>query len=199
MSKLRMAAVAVMASCAVMLVGAGTASAQEKPPALAKTVEITGTKGFKGTFTIDRFARRGGELVAIGTVKGTVRKGGKNRRVTRRNVAVPAAVEGVASPTAGAAQITPTPNACRILSLDLGPIDLNLLGLRVRTNEINLLIEAIPGGGLLGDLLCAVTNLLNPGGVLGPLTTALNDLVGALNGILGILESLPGAAAAGPR
>jgi hypothetical protein len=33
----------------------------------------------------------------------------------------------------------------------------------VRTNRINLRIDAVPGAGnLLGNLLCAVTNLLNP-------------------------------------
>ena len=198
MQKLRVTALAVMASCAVMLVGAGTASAQETPPPLAKTMEITGTKGFKGTFTINRFARRGGELVAVGTVKGTVKKKGKTRSVKRKNVRIPASVEDVTPAEAGTSQITPTPGACRVLSLNLGAIDLNLLGLRVRTNPINALIEAVPGAGnLLGNLLCAITNLLNPGGVLGPLTTALNDLVGALNGILGILQSLPGASAAG--
>ena len=46
---------------------------------------------------------------------------------------------------------------------------LNLLGLRVRLNQVALLVEAVPSsgaavpGGLLGDLLCGVTNLLNPG------------------------------------
>jgi hypothetical protein len=199
MKRLRLAALAAMSCCAVMLIGAGTASAQEEVPAFAKKMAVTGTKGFEGSYTINRFARRGNQLVAVGTLKGTVRKGGKDRRVTRRNVKMPVAVTG-AGPAAQASQIPPTPGACQVLNLVLGPIDLNLLGLRVRTNEIRALIEGIPGGtaggGLVGSLLCAVANLLNPSGALGPLTTALNDLVAALNGILGILESLPGASAA---
>jgi hypothetical protein len=45
----------------------------------------------------------------------------------------------------------PPPAACPILHLDLGPLDLNLLGLHVHLNEVILNIEAIPGpGNLLG-------------------------------------------------
>jgi hypothetical protein len=44
---------------------------------------------------------------------------------------------------------------CTILDLTLGPIDLFLLGLRVQTNEIHLLVTA-QRGTLLGDLLCGL-------------------------------------------
>ena len=42
----------------------------------------------------------------------------------------------------------------------LNPIDINLLGLRVRTNQVALLLEAVPErrppgpAAVLGDLLC---------------------------------------------
>jgi hypothetical protein len=76
----------------------------------------------------------------------------------------------------------PTPGACPILNLVLGPIDLNLLGLRVATNEIRVLIEAIPGpGNLLGNLLCAIVNLLNP-----PANTPLTQQVQVLNALLAL-------------
>jgi len=52
---------------------------------------------------------------------------------------------------------------CPILDLTLGPINLNLLGLVVQTSPICLTITAYQGGGLLGDLLCQVANLLNGG------------------------------------
>ncbi|MEA2473815.1 MAG: hypothetical protein QOE06_1730, partial [Thermoleophilaceae bacterium] len=79
-------------------------------------------------------------------------------------------------------QITPTPNACQILSLVLGPIDLNLLGLRIRTNRIDLLIEGVRGpGNLLGNLLCGITGILDPQTLastpLGQLAQILNALV----------------------
>jgi hypothetical protein len=52
---------------------------------------------------------------------------------------------------------------CPILDLELGPITLNLLGLVVETSPICLTITAYEGGGLLGDLLCAVAELLDGG------------------------------------
>jgi hypothetical protein len=45
---------------------------------------------------------------------------------------------------------------CTVLDLTLGPLDLNLLGLRIQLNQIHLLITARRGEGLLGDLLCGL-------------------------------------------
>ena len=200
MNRIRTAALAALMVCAVSLGAAGTASAAQEPAKtpLTKTVALTGTKGFKGTYTIDRFASKGGKLVAIGTLKGTMRKSGKTKRVSRKNVTMPASVAG-AGPASGAkaSQVPPIPGACQVLNLVLGPINLNLLGLSVRTNQINVRIDAIPGAGnLLGNLLCAVTNLLNPDGALGQLTGAINNLAAALNAILALVPTSPGTAAA---
>lgn len=52
---------------------------------------------------------------------------------------------------------------CPVLDLALGPINLSLLGLNVNTSPICLALTATQGGGLLGDLLCAIGNLLNSG------------------------------------
>jgi len=62
---------------------------------------------------------------------------------------------------------------CPVLDLSLGPINLSLLGLNVDTSPICLEITATQGGGLLGDLLCAIANLLNGG---TPLATILAGL-----------------------
>ncbi|HEV8293352.1 MAG TPA: hypothetical protein VGP94_15555 [Tepidisphaeraceae bacterium] len=87
---------------------------------------------------------------------------------------------------------------CPILSLQLGPINLDVLGLKVDTSKICLDITADPTGGLLGNLLCGVANLLNGGSslgsILGGLTgTQLNDLLGGitnlLNGALGAITA----------
>ncbi len=131
MSKLRMAAVAVLTSCAVVLGAAGTASAAQAPAKtpLTKTVKLTGSKGFKGTYTIDRFASRNGKLVAIGTLKGKLRKNGKTKKIRRSGVRMPASVAG-AGPAAQGSQLPNIPNACQVLNLVLGPINLNLLGPR---------------------------------------------------------------------
>jgi hypothetical protein len=75
--------------------------------------------------------------------------------------------------------------SCTILTLVLGPLDLNVLGLVVHLNQVVLNITAVPGAGnLLGNLLCAVANLLN-GGL--PIATLLNNLVSILNEILAAL------------
>jgi hypothetical protein len=198
MNRFRMAALAALTVCAVSLGVAGTASAAQQPAKtpLTKTVALTGTKGFKGTYKIDRFASKNGKLVAIGTLKGTMRKAGKTRRVSKKNVAMPATLAGTAS-GAKASQIPPIPGACTILNLSIAPINLNLLGLSVRTNQIDLRIDAVPGAGnLLGNLLCAVTGILNPTGALGRLTGALNNLASALNAILALVPQSPGTAAA---
>ena len=51
---------------------------------------------------------------------------------------------------------------CMVLELILGPLDLRLLGLRVHLNRVHLTITGIPstqpGGGILGDLLCALAS-----------------------------------------
>src|SRR5689334_16553275 len=81
--------------------------------------------------------------------------------------------------------------SCEILNLVLGPLDLNLLGLTVHLDQVVLNITAVPGAGnLLGNLLCAVANLLNGtgGGLLGTaltnaITTLLNNILGALAGL----------------
>jgi len=81
--------------------------------------------------------------------------------------------------------ITTATGTCQILNLTLGPIDLNLLGLHVTTNQINLNITAESGpGNLLGNLLCSVAHLLDQN-QLGALSRLLNNL---LNG--GLLTGL---------
>jgi hypothetical protein len=76
-----------------------------------------------------------------------------------------------------------TSGVCTILDLQLGPLDLNLLGLEVHLNQINLVIEANPAGGLLGQLLCAIANLLQ-----GGLQNVINQVVDLLNQILGLFR-----------
>jgi hypothetical protein len=186
MKTFRLTAAAVATAFALLLLGgAGTAAAQE-PLAFGKKVPVTGEakngRQFEGTFTIQRFVRRAGTAWAVGTLRGEL----GNRRVVKRGVRMPvtAAEEGTGSTSAQPPLPIPTPGACTILRLTLGPIDLNLLGLRVATNEIRLLVEAVPGAGnLLGNLLCAITNLLNPPALSG---SPLGQLVQILNALLAL-------------
>ena len=69
----------------------------------------------------------------------------------------------------------PSDGECPILDLALGPINLDLLGLNVDTSPICLAITADEGGGLLGDLLCAVAGLLDGGVELGDILDSLTE------------------------
>jgi hypothetical protein len=166
-----MAATAAAIVCGVMLCPA-VASAQDATP-LTKTVAVTGTKGFTGKYTIDSVVAKGGKLYTVGTLTGKLR----GKRVSKDGVRLPASV----APGSQSSQLPPIPGACQILNLVLGPINLNLLGLSVRTNQINLRIDAVPGAGnLLGNLLCGITNALNPA------TTPLSQLAQILNALLAL-------------
>jgi hypothetical protein len=86
----------------------------------------------------------------------------------------------------GTSAATSTP----ILNLHLAPIDLNVLGLEVKTSEICLNVSAQSGSGnLLGNLLGGIANSLNGGAslgsILGGLTSAQQStLTGGLTGLL---------------
>src|SRR4051812_33433291 len=195
-----MAATAAMAACGLMLVGGtGVASAQDAAR-LTQVVPMSGTvtkggsafkgKQFTGTYTIERFVNSGGKLYSVGTLNG---KAG-SKKINKSNVRLPATAANSAA--AGAAQahssqvplpLPPLPagNACSILSLNLGPINLNVLGLVVRTNQIQLRIDAVQGpGNLLGNLLCGITGILNPAGTLA--NTPLGQLSQILNALLAL-------------
>ena len=76
--------------------------------------------------------------------------------------------------------VTITSPTCPILHLDLGPLNLDVLGLQVDLSEVILDITAVPGAGnLLGNLLCAVVGLLDP--------SSLSQLVTLPNQILDLL------------
>jgi len=93
----------------------------------------------------------------------------------------------------------------QILNLHLGPIHLDVLGLKVDTSEICLNISAQTGpGNLLGNLLAGVAGALDGGtsltdvlnGLGSDLGTLTSGLTGLLNGALGQLTS-PANAASG--
>ena len=71
---------------------------------------------------------------------------------------------------------------CQILHLELGQIDLDLLGLVVHVDKIVVDITAHSGpGNLLGNLLCGLANALNGG-------ASANTIANILNQILAILR-----------
>lgn len=147
-----------------------------------------GTGTFTGQFALVEFASDNSQLVAKGFVSGILTDShGKVLGSVFRDVSIPVAASNDAASTGGrTASLSVVATAtCPILHLDLGPLSLNLLGLVVNLNEVVLDISAQSGpGNLLGNLLCAVTNLLN-GTSTNALANLLNQIVQAVTNLLG--------------
>lgn len=156
-------------------------------PTRSLTVPVTGTadgNALTGLLKVTNFSNQNGKIFANGTLVASVTDtatGAVRNIVTP--VSLPVNLPGSTSGAAATAQQTTAD--CGILHLDLGPLDLNLLGLNIHLNEVVLDITAQSGpGNLLGNLLCSVANLLNGG---SPLSNVLNQITGLLNQILGAL------------
>jgi hypothetical protein len=181
------ASVALAATLALLPATASVAQAQTaRSSGLA--VPITGSataadgslQTLTGTFTIQRFARAQRQIVAVGTLVGTLTSAtpGAAARTVVTQVSMP-----LAEAPAGTAAVNDVTAlaTCDILNLVLAPLDLNLLGLTVHLNQVVLDIAAVSGAGnLLGNLLCAITGLLNGGGALANVVALLNSLLALL-------------------
>jgi hypothetical protein len=169
----RQSAVALCALSALLLVvNPSEAPAKPKPPNSINLIP-----------TIQSINVVNGQLVASGTATATI-----HGKATSVPFSAPVQIQ-LAPDQTGA-------GACPILDLMLGPITLDLLGLVVETSPICLEVTAFENGGLLGDLLCAVANLLNGGltleqilagqgiGLIPGLTpTQINQLLGGLGNL----------------
>ena len=126
------------------------------------TSDVTGT--FNGVLTITNFAVQNGQIVAIGTLTGTLTDALGNVTQITQDIVLPL--------------ITAT-GTCQILHLELGPLDLNLLGVMVHLDKVVLDITAQAGpGNLLGNLLCTVAHLLDGNAALVAVTNLLNHILG---------------------
>jgi len=168
MLKIRFTALALLVAIlgALVLAPARPTAAAPSP---FQDIPVVGTIAGGGTFTgtldVTRFRAQNGALTAVGSLSGTLTDalGGVIGTVTNVPVALP-----VVLPSA----------TCEILDLELGPLDLNLLGLVVHLDRINLEITAVQApGNLLGNLLCAVANLLNGSSPLQGLVNLLNQII----------------------
>jgi hypothetical protein len=148
-----------------------TSASLAAPGPLAQLpVTGTGTNGevFTGTLQSTGFAATGNELSLEGLLSGTLRDAsGNSQTVSDTPVSLPVAFPSV---------------TCPVLHLVLGPLDLNLLGLTIHLNQVVLDVTALGApGNLLGNLLCAIVNLLNGTG-----TGNLSQLIAQLNQLLGL-------------
>jgi hypothetical protein len=171
--------ISLLVAALVVLFAAPNASAAPAAPVAAPSVPLAGTftdatggtGTATGTFTPSQFIANGDQLLAQGVADVTlVDSAGQVVGSESRTVQLPVDTTAIAA-------------SCEILDLVLGPLDLDLLGLVVHLDRVHLNITAEGGpGNLLGNLLCAVANLLN-----GP-SLDLNGLIALLNQILGILS-----------
>lgn len=187
---------AVVLSMLLWTGGAGTAAVSAQAAAEPTTVAqspagsvvsniVSGTTAsgldVTGYFTPLKFRRVGDQMRVRGLVSGTIQRADgavKTFDVIRTMRVRSITQTGDPATAAKAGQAVQAAAVCDILHLVLGPLDLNLLGLRIQLNRVVLDITAITGA-LLGDLLCAISGLLN-GGLLGQLRDLLNQILGRL-------------------
>lgn len=128
------------------------------------TGAFTGAASLVGNFALHSVQVVNGQLQAVGTLTATVldASGATLGTISVANLTAPLTATG----------------ACPILTLHIGQIHLNLLGLDVTLSPIDLNITAQAGNGnLLGNLLCDVANLLNNNGPLSGIANLLNNLL----------------------
>jgi hypothetical protein len=165
----------------IALVLAPLAPAQAATKGLTVAVNGRAKNGptVTGTFKIREFVKTGDPTNPIGAV-GTLMLTTKDGRTAVTEATMPVKLGTSPAPAGGVSSLQ---LVCEILELTLGPLDLNLLGLEIHLDTVHLTIDANPAGGLLGDLLCAIANLLNLGDILG----VLDQLLGLLNQLLDLL------------
>ena|SRR5438270_6141784 len=135
---------------------------------ITSNVQGTATNGsrFVGSLTVTGFQLVNNAIVATGNLVGTV--------FNNQGAPIGAVSQAVQVPLAS------TSGTCTVLTLTLGPLDLNLLGLQVHLNQVVLTITANPAGGILGQLLCDLASGLNLNATLSQIVTLLNGILAAL-------------------
>lgn len=187
MTRLRHATLAVVLLLTSALATETLRAQQQGSPARGLTVPLAGTADngatFAGAFKIQKFEHAGEFIHAIGTVTGVLTVDGVGRNVVT-TAAIPLDREASgAADTSAISAIVIQQAVCEILHLELGPLDLDLLGLVVHLDRVVLDIQAQEGpGNLLGNLLCAVVGLLDGGA-----GAALQQITSGLNQILSVL------------
>lgn len=179
---------AALAASVGMVLGAANPVVAKKPepPRAALRLAIVGTTlggaKFAGSLSIERFAARGDRVVAVGMVTGSVTDptGTPIGTFLVGRVELPVTVGSPAISTAAASDVI-AQATCQVLHLDIGAINLNLLGLQFATAPIAIDLMA-DDADVLGQLVCTALELV--GNVVG-LVDILNQILGLLTGLLG--------------
>jgi hypothetical protein len=208
MKRLRLPLFAFMTISFMLSPTAG--EADQKPARRALVLPLTGAGSggvtFNGTVAVERFVQRNGGVVAIGAVSGSLSGptgpigtsiylpvefpvtvgNGLTARAERGRIN-PASLS---APDYGARVILAQATTCGVLHLDLGAVNLNLLGVVVTTTPVTIDINGDTAGPL-GNLVCAILATVN--NVVG-LVNLLNSLLGLVTGLLGGLTGGLGGA-----
>jgi hypothetical protein len=166
---------------------------------------------FSGTVAVSRFETRGNQIVAIGFVSGTISHRNKTLgTVLVGEMSIPVIVRAggfstitgpapshpqlrrVAFATAGApsARLVQA-EACAVVDIVLGPFTVNVEGVDVTIQPVDVQVVGQPGTAL-GDLVCQANELIgNVAGLVGVVNNILNLLILLLGGGLGGV--IPGA------
>ena len=195
--------VLALSTIALLLPPAIAAADPPSPKALVLPIAGAGAGGirFTGTVAVQRFVQLNGELFAMGAVSGTVSGpsgaigtslflpvsfpvhvgDGLTARAERGSIH-PAVFS---APDAGARLLLVQASTCGVLHLDLGAVNLNLLGVAVTTTPVTIDINGDTAGPL-GNLVCtALATINNVVGLVNVLNSLLSVVTGGLTGGLG--------------
>jgi hypothetical protein len=208
MKGLRLSLLALMTMSFVLPSTTGRAEERRAPKALVLPLSGAGSGGvrFNGTVAVQRFVQRDGQVFAIGAVSGSlsgpggpigtsillpvsfpVHVGSGLIARTERGLIHPASLP---APDYGARVMLVQASTCGVLHLDLGSVNLNLLGVVVTTTPVTIDINGDTAAPL-GNLVCAALSTLN--NVVG-LVNVLNSILGLVTGLLGGLTGGLGGA-----
>jgi hypothetical protein len=146
MKRSRFAGVAAVAVTVALAVLAATAAPAAGATAAPRVGQAPNT--IHVGFAVTKFVTRGKALVAIGKTIATYESIDGSYSVSKPFVS--RVISGHARSVQSASRI------CDVLTLTLGPLHLELLGLIVDLNRVVLTIKADSNGGLLGGLLCGL-------------------------------------------
>jgi hypothetical protein len=130
-----------------LVVGASTAAAAPAPARSGADAPAAGNVQVR--FVMKKFVRQGKKLVAQGEAIATYTP------VTGAPTTVTKPFN--ATVVTGGRSFAALQRTCSVLSLVVGPLDLNLLGLMVHLDKVTLNITAQSNGGVLGSLFCSLS------------------------------------------
>jgi hypothetical protein len=199
MTRFRLPLLALMTISFLLPPSAAMAQLTTRKP-LVLPISGAGADGvtFEGTVAVQRFVHnRLGKVFAIGAVSGSLSgPAGPIGTTLALPVAFPVQVgddpsidpASLSAPDDGARVILAQATTCGVLHLELGAINLNMLGAAVMTTPVVIDINGDTGGplgALVCEILATVNNVVGLVGLLNSLLSLVTGLLGGLTGGLG--------------